>query len=256
VRLLGAPEGSEQAFERFATGVIKFAFPTVGEDDFDGNVAAVTEGFELVHDLVARLRREPGEDILSALIRFEEEGDRLSSEELLPLIAGLLLGAWDTTGQALAFALWSLLGHPEQVDLLRRRPELIKGAIEETLRFDYFARHGAFRYAEEDLTLCGAKIARGQCVIGSVASAHRDPLVFRAPDVFDITRTPAPLLSFGGGAHTCIGMALARLVMQTAALGFVERFPDAALVGAPTFEMHPVLRGMSSLVITTRSSAG
>src|SRR6185437_7333804 len=153
----------------------------VSDDDFDRNVAAVTEGFDLVNALVDALRRRPGDDILSALIQIEEEGDRLSGEELLPLVAGLLLGAWETTGQALAFAFWSLLRHPDQMGLLRRRPELIKGAVEETLRFDYFARHGLFRYAEEDLTLLGTKIAKGQCVIGSVGAAHRDPKAFPDP---------------------------------------------------------------------------
>ena len=249
VKLLGAPEGDEQKVERFATGVVNFAYPAVTDDDFDRNVAAVTEGFEMVRHLIERLRKEPGDDILSTLIQIEEDGDRLSSEELLPLVAALLLGAWETTGQALAFAFWSLLRHPEQVALLRQKPDLIKSAVEETLRYDYFARHGAFRYAEDDLELFGTKVSKGQCVIGSIAGAHRDPSAFPNPDAFDITRSPAPLLSFGGGPHVCIGMALGRLVMQAAVGAFVQRFPAAALAGEPAFDFHPLLRKMSALPV-------
>jgi putative sterol carrier protein len=217
------------------------------------NVEIATDGFEQMRNLIAQRRQKPGDDILSALVHLEDGGDRLSTDELLPLVAALILGAWDTTGQALAFALLTFLRHPDQAQILREHPELIAGAVEETLRFDYFARLGAFRYAEEDLQIHGVKISTGQCVIACIASAHRDPDVFSNPDVFDITRPPGALLSFGGGAHICIGMALARFVMQEAIGAFVRCFPHARLKEQPIFSPHPLVRVLCSLPVSLSS---
>lgn len=249
MQILGIPDGDRERFGEFAAAVINFAFPATDDNEFERNAKIATEGFDRIGELIARRRNQPGDDILSALIHLNDGGDRLSTEELLPLVAGLVLGAWDTTGQALAFAFLSFLRHPGQAQLLRNRADLIAGAVEETLRFDYFAKLGVFRYAEEDLQIRGVNISRGQCVIACAAAAHRDPDVFPDPARFDITRTPGALLSFGGGAHICIGMALARMVMQEAIGQFVRRFPQAVLVMPPGMTPHPLLRMITSMPV-------
>jgi cytochrome P450 len=179
-------------------------------------------------ELIAERRKDLGSDLLSALIRAEEAGDRLSTSELISQSIGLLIAGFETTIGLIGNGVLALLRHPDQLALLRARPELIGSAIEECLRFDGPIILTA-RYVREDTEFGGKVIPRDAMVWGMLAAAHRDPAAFPEPDRFDITRTGTPNLAFGGGIHYCLGAHLARLEAQAAIGTLVARCDDLAL---------------------------
>jgi cytochrome P450 len=203
--------------------------------------------------LIAKRRRNLGDDLMSLLIRVEEDGDRLSPSELVSQTIGLLIAGFETTIGLIGNGVRALLLHPEQLAKLRARPGLIASAVEECLRWDG-PISAAIRILHEDAEFGGKTIRKNTPVLALLAAANRDPEVFPDPDRFDIERTPNEHLAFGGGAHFCLGAHLARLEGQVAIGAFVRRFPDATLVservewGRSLFRVParlPVKRGQS-----------
>ena len=190
-------------------------------------------------ELIAARRTRLGDDLLSALIRAEEEGDRLSPSELISQAIGLLIAGFETTIGLIGNGVRALVEHPEELAKLRARPELIASAVEECLRYDGPIILTA-RVLHADAEFGGKTIPRDAKVWGMLAAANRDPAVFRAPDTFDIERQPNEHLAFGGGAHFCLGAHLARLEGQIAIGSLVERFGDLALL-SPAVEWGPSL---------------
>ncbi len=172
--------------------------------------------------LIAERRAHPSEDILGNLIRAEEAGDRLSTSELLSQCVGLLIAGFETTIGLIGNGVLTLIRHPDQLALLRRRPELIDGTIEECLRFD-----GPIaltpRFLHEDAEFGGKRIAKDTQVWAMLFAANRDPARFPDPERFDITRESNQHLAFGGGAHFCLGAHLARMEAQVAIGTLVRR---------------------------------
>ena len=198
---------------------------------------AAAAGMELAayfQELIAARRVRLADDLLSALIRAEEEGDRLSPSELISQAIGLLIAGFETTIGLIGNGVRALLEHPAQLAGLRARPELIAGAVEECLRYDGPIILTA-RVLHADAEFGGTMIPRDAKVWGMLAAANRDPAVFPDPDAFDIERQPNEHLAFGGGPHFCLGAHLARLEGQIAIGSLVERFHDLALV-SPTVE--------------------
>lgn len=197
-------------------------------DVIERGVAAVTGLREYFEALIAERRTRLGDDLLSELIRAEEAGDRLSTSELVAQSIGLLIAGFETTIGLIGNGVLALLRHPDQLALLRARPELIVGAVEECLRFDGPILLTA-RYLREDTAFDGITIPRDAMVWGMLAAAHRDPAVFPDPDRFDITRSGTPNLAFGGGIHYCLGAHLARMEAQAAIGSLVALCDDLAL---------------------------
>jgi cytochrome P450 len=179
--------------------------------------------------LIAERRARPREDLLSELIRAEEEGDRLSPTELLSQSIGLLIAGFETTIGLIGNGVHALLRHPDQLARLQQEPGLIGPAVEECLRFDGPIPM-TVRILHEDAEFGDAVIPRDTMVWALLASANRDPEQFHEPDRFDITRDPNPHLAFGGGAHLCLGIHLARLEAQVAIGTFVQRFRELRLL--------------------------
>src|SRR5438094_5789197 len=190
-------------------------------------------------ELIAARRTRLGDDLLSALIRAEEEGDRLSPSELISQAIGLLIAGFETTIGLIGNGVRALVEHPEELAKLRARPELIASAVEECVRYDGPIILTA-RVLHADAEFGGKTIPRDAKGWGMPAAANRDPAVFRAPDTFDIERQPNEHLAFGGGAHFCLGAHLARLEGQIAIGSLVERFGDLALL-SPAVEWGPSL---------------
>ena len=181
-------------------------------------------------ELVLVRRRNPGSDLLSALIAAEADGDRLSHEELLDT-AVLLFGAGhETTVNLIAGGALNLLRNPNQVGRLRQDPSLIKTGVEELLRFGPPVQITA-RTATVDAEVAGQPVTKGTEVITVIGSANRDPQIFDDPEHLDIGRTENPHIGFGGGIHHCLGALLARIEGQEALGQLIQRFPNLALSG-------------------------
>jgi len=179
--------------------------------------------------LIAERRGRLGDDLMSLLIRAEEDGDRLSQLELVAQTIGLLIAGFETTIGLIGNGVRALALHPGELAKLRARPDLIASAIEECLRWDG-PISAAIRILHEDCEFGGKKIPVNTPVLAIIAAANRDPEVFPAPDRFDIERTPNEHLAFGGGAHFCLGAHLARMEGQVAIGALVRRFERLELV--------------------------
>ncbi len=183
-------------------------------------------------DYIERRRANPGNDLLSAIIAAHDDKGSLNRQELLGMVWVLLLGGLSTTADMISYIIYDLLTHPDQLELVRRDPALIPGAVEESLRFDPPV-HTHIRFAAGDTELAGVRIPRGTPVYVVLGAGNYDPARFRDPETFDIRRTPNDHLSFGEGIHFCIGAAPARLQGRVMLSEMLRRFPRLRL--APDF---------------------
>jgi cytochrome P450 len=193
--------------------------------ELEGLIAACTTIGEALQRLVEAKRAEPGADVLSDLAR----GGQLSDEELVNMAWALLGGGFDTTANMLALGTYALLRHPDQLAVLRRRPELAGNAVEELLRYLTISHLGASRAALEDVELGGVRVRAGDTVVVALPAANRDPAHFAAPDRLDITADAQGHVAFGHGEHQCIGQNLARSVLRIAFTALFARFPSLRL---------------------------
>jgi cytochrome P450 len=168
---------------------------------------------------------------LSALVAAAEEGDRLTEDELIQLTLLLLAGGYESTATQIANFTYALLTHPDQLTLLRDRPELIPNAVEELLRWVPLpANAGALpRYALEDVEFSSGTIAAGDAVALAKQIANRDPREYKDPNRLDVTRRFQGHLGFGHGPHHCIGAPLARMDLQVALATLLDRCPELGL---------------------------
>ncbi|WP_327739569.1 cytochrome P450 [Streptomyces nojiriensis] len=246
--LLGVPGLDRQRF-RCWSGEIVAPPDGVGADP-----RAVQEMTAYLFELVAAKAEDPGEDLLSALIRTrDEDGGRLSPDELIGMAFLLLVAGHETTVNLIGNGVRALLAHPGQLAALRADPDgLIDGAVEEMLRYDGPVQHATYRFAASDLELGGVTITAGSSVLVALAAADRDPARFAqpGPDVFDIRRTGPGHLAFGHGIHFCLGAPLARMEGRIAIRSLLERFPDLAgdpEAGPPDWLPGTLMRGVTRL---------
>ncbi|MFG2230579.1 cytochrome P450 [Streptomyces sp. NPDC048723] len=246
--LLGVPGLDQQRFRSWS-GEIVAPLNGVGADP-----RAVGEMTAYLLELVAAKAEDPGEDLLSALIRTrDEDGGRLSPDELIGMAFLLLVAGHETTVNLIGNGVRALLAHPAQLAALRADPDgLIDGAVEEMLRYDGPVQHATYRFAAADLELGGVTITAGSSVLVALAAADRDPARFAqpGPDVFDIRRTGPGHLAFGHGIHFCLGAPLARMEGRIAVRALLERFPDLAGdpdAGPPDWLPGTLMRGVTRL---------
>ena len=201
------------------------------------------------HDLIPKRRATPGDDLLSALIAAEDEGGRLSHDELLATCVQLVFAGHETTQNLISNGLLALLQQREQFERLHEDPALIRTGIEELLRYDSPAQVSA-RWAKTDVEIEGRVIKPGEPVLVFLGAGNRDPEQFDDPDSVDVGRTENKHLSFGGGVHFCLGGPLARMEARIAIAELVRRLPDMQLVD-PNPPRRPTLalRGLASLPV-------
>jgi len=199
-------------------------------------------------DLIAERRKHPGDDLLSELIRAEEEGDRLTGSELMIQSMGLLVAGFETTIGLIGLGTRQLLRHPDDLARLRAHPGLIETAVEECLRFDP-PIIGTLRVVHDDVEFHGQKIPKDGRVLAMIGAANRDPRAYDEPDRFDVGRKGPPHWSFGGGEHFCLGAHLARLEAQVAIGTLVRRLRGLELADERIGWSDSLFRVPSSLPV-------
>jgi cytochrome P450 len=210
------------------TGVF-FATSAVSASE---RAAAGTEFVGYLRELVAARRAAPGDGLVDTLIAACDADGALSQAELYQMIAALFIGGQENTSAILARGIFTLLRHRDQFEALVAEPALAESAVEEILRFDV-ASEGAFlRVSTQDVALSAGTIPAGSAVQVSLPAANRDGRRFAEPERFDIRRDPNPHLTFGAGAHFCVGAPLARLELATALGAIVTRLPELRLAGS------------------------
>ncbi len=202
-------------------------------------------------------RRSPRDDLLSALVAAEDEGKRLSEDELLSMCGALVLAGHETTTNLIGNAMQCLFRFPDQRERLLQDPDLVPSAIEEVLRFEGVA-HLIMRIALEDVEVGSGPsrrvVRKGQMVLLALAAANRDPKRFPEPDRFDVARSPNRHLGFGHGVHFCLGANLARGEAQVAIRSLLHRLPDFSEIAFEAeWKPNPLLRGLSSLQLDWRN---
>lgn len=252
--VLGIPDRHGEVFRGFAGAMVELINPWLSPEAAGAALARVPAGLALLEELVAERRGVAGDDLLSTLVHHEEEGERLTTEELLSLIGAIVIAGAETTTHLVAFAVWNLLRHPDQLALVRGEPGLLAGAMDEVLRFDSFGKLGNPRYALEPYELGDGVVLRpGQMIIALLPAALRDPAVFGADaDRFDVRRDSGRNIAFGTGAHYCMGAALARLEAEVAVGALLRAFPALSLAGTPTYARHVSMRSMARLPVRLR----
>ncbi len=251
--ILGIPKEHEAVFKNFAATILRSANPAVLFSDFMKINEEMPEGLELLKELIEQRRGGDGDDLMSELVRAEEDGERLSMDEMQGMITQLISAGSESTINLIGYGVLNLLRHPEQFAKLKADWSLIEGAVWEVLRYDQFARMGLPRYAKEDLEIRGTKIRKGQMVVPLVIGVLRDPIKFPNANTFDITREQTLNIAFGHGAHYCIGASLARVEGEEALLGIFERWPNLSLDGDPVYAPHPLMRYLQSLPVKTNA---
>jgi len=247
--LLGAPREDWQLFGAWADDFFKLFSWNVASYERE-ILSAWAELDDYVDGMVARRRDSLTDDLISELIRAEDDGDRLSPDELRMLAAGLLMAGTDTTRNQLAAAVDVFCDYPEQWRLLGRRPELASGAVEEVMRFCPVV-FGALRMATQDVELAGVLIPEGTFVLCNTAAANHDPEAYVEPDRFDILREgPAPMQTFGAGAHYCLGANLARRELATALAVMARRMPRLRRDGLTSWRPLVGITGPATLPVT------
>lgn len=248
--LLGLPREERDQFKRWSGDIIAFAARTSESDELAQQaLRSAREALSYFGELAARLRANPRDDLMSALVAAEEQGDRLSTEELLANAILLLMNGHETTTDAIGNGLLALLRHPDQLQHLRDEPALIGGAVEEFLRYDGSVQLRGLD-AAHDFELGGKQIRAGQTVLLALGGANRDPAQFPEPDRLEITRRENRHLEFGHGMHFCIAAALARAEIQIAIGTILRRLPNVQLATEQLeWRTGTIFRGLTALPV-------
>ena len=184
---------------------------------------------DFVRLLIEKKRKTPAEDILTGLIFAEEDGDRLTEDELIGMVFLLMVAGYETTVHLICNGVLTLLQNPASLEQLRAQPQLITSAVEEIMRHRGPVQSTKPGYASEDIEICGITIPKGKPIMPLFAAANHDPRVFDNPTRFDIVRTPNHHLGFGHGVHFCLGAHLARAEAQLGINNLVQRLPNLTL---------------------------
>nr|WP_243407884.1 cytochrome P450 [Frankia canadensis] len=261
--ILGVPRADHPQVQVWSQAMARAFDPDVlmTPDALAARNAAIPDFLAYFRALVERARRSPGsgDDLISQLAAVEEQGDRLSADELLGTCVTLLIAGHETTVNLVGNGMLALIRHPDQLALLRERPELIPSTVEEMLRYDS-PIHMNTRAAKRELTVAGRDFAPEQGVVALIACANRDPAAFENPDVFDITRfdRTKPVnrhLSFSLGLHYCLGAPLALLEMEILLAEVLRRVGDMEpLTDTPPYKPNMLIRGLAELPVRFRAA--
>ena len=244
--MLGVPPEDREQFNKWSNIVSLNVDPLLNEHQVRQVQQAVTEVFTYFEGVAEERRREPRDDLVSALVTAEVDGERLERDDLLVNLLLVLVAGNETTRNLIGNGTLALLQNPDELQRLRDDPALLDGAIDELLRFDSPVQLDA-RIAREAVELRGKRISPGQRVICLLGAANRDPHAFPNADRLDVGRSAANHLAFGRGIHYCLGSPLARLEGRVAFEALLPRLGSLRLAEEPRYRNQVTLRGLESL---------
>jgi len=246
--LLGLPRDDRELIRPWADAMARASimFPT--EEMQEANAAAIRSFSDYFDDLLAGRRRFDPDGLFAALVAAEEDGHRLSREELIINSTLLFFAGFETTTNLIGNGLLALLANPDQHERLRADPALVSPAVEEMLRYDS-PLQTTFRMTHEEIRVIAGTIKANRVVQLSFAAANRDPRMFWDPDQFDVGRTDNHHVGFGSGAHFCLGAHLARLEARLAFHALMDTFGSIELDGSVVRKPSIGIRGLSSLPV-------
>ena len=251
--MLGVPVEDRPRFRAWGDRRSRIMEPSIGTDERVDAILAADQLDAYFAPIIERRLADPRDDILSALARAEEEGERLSATEMLALLRQLLVAGNQTSANLIGNGVLALLRHPDQLQRLRDNRSLVPRAIEELLRYDSPVQV-VLRRVLEDCDVNGLPLKRGDDIVLMIGAANRDPDRFDNPDLLDIGRDDGGHLSFGYGIHACIGATLARLEGRVAIEVLLERFSSIRLLDPePRFNSSIVLRGLRALPVAAEA---
>lgn len=247
--LLGVPAKDHRRFKEWSSklvAAIGVTNPLEGREQFEGALAQL---LEYLGGIIAERRKAPQDDLISAMLEAQEERDALSDIELLATSNLLLIAGHETTTNLIGNGMLALLRNPDQFARLQGDRSLLRSAIDEMLRYDSPVQATA-RVPHEDIALEGATLPARAIVFTAIGAANRDPEAFADPDRLDVGRADNHHLSFGYGAHFCLGAPLARLEGEVAFSALLDRFPKLELASdALQYRANPILRGLVALPV-------
>lgn len=249
--MMGVPPDDMGLFERWSNDISLVIEPTVTDEQRRRIRDSSQSLFDYFEGIMERRRRDPRDDIISALMAVEEDGDRLTHDELLSTLLLLLVAGNETTRNLIGNGTLALIRHPDQLARLRNDPALMDSAIHELLRYDSPVQLDG-RDAVEDVEIGGKKIRAGQRVISVLGAANRDPSAFANPNALDISRDEKSHISFGRGIHHCLGAPLAVLEARIAFAALLARFSSFTLLAEPRYRDQVVLRGVRELWVEVK----
>ncbi|MEM9464987.1 MAG: cytochrome P450 [Actinomycetota bacterium] len=248
--MLGMPDADAEQIKHWSAALVKTLDPVITEAEIAEAMAAGSNMDALIDDVIAWKTANPADDLLTAMIEAEVDGDRMTPKELRDQVSLLFIAGHETTVNLIGTGLYELLRHPDQLAVLRSADTFPPTAVDELLRWVSPVQISR-RIATADIELAGKTIPNGAFVLTSLAAANHDPAFWGdTAEILDLHRADAGRhVSFGSGVHYCLGASLAKLEAEIAIGGFVRRFGQVDIVEEPTWNGRINLRGLESLVV-------
>ncbi len=244
--MIGVPTEDLEQFKEWSNAIVLSLEPARSDEQVRRFRRASEELYEYFEGIIAQRREEPKDDLISALLAAEDEGDKLSHLELLATLELLLVAGNETTRNLIGNGMLALLRNPQEMERLGEDPALLDTAIDELLRYDSPVQLDG-RHLLEDVEIGGKRLRAGEQVVAAVGAANRDPAAFSSPERLDIGRREKSHISFGRGIHFCLGAPLAQLEARIAFAAVLERFSSIRLAAEPAYRPQVVLRGVEEL---------
>jgi cytochrome P450 len=249
--LLGIPERDRHHLRPWSAEICRMYELAPTEEDGRAASKAALEFSAYLRELIGERRRNPTGDLISGLVEVVDQGERLSEDEMIGTCVLVLNAGHEATVNVTGNGWWSLFRNPDQLELLRREPELLAKAVEELMRYDTPLQMFE-RWVLEDVEIHGVEVSKGSELALLFGSANHDPDVYGRPDELDVTREHNPHMSFGAGIHFCLGAPLARVELQTSFGTLLRRFPNMELVEEPGWKPNYIIRGLRELRVRLR----